>query len=206
MDNILATDLNTEQKILEAARKVFVRKGFSGARMQEIADEAGINKALLHYYFRSKEKLFDEIFRDAFGRLLPQLTGIFMLPISLFEKIERFTDSYISLVFEQPFIPVFVLSEIHRSPDDFFTTYVQPELLSNIRKIGEEFKKAADDGLIKAIDPRQLMMNIMSLCVFPFVARPMLQRMLQLPDKAYETLLQQRRKEVSNFVISAITP
>ncbi len=206
MDNTIVLEQNAEAKILEAARKVFVNKGFAGARMQEIADEAGINKALLHYYFRSKDKLFEHIFREAFGKLVPELTEIFTRPISIFEKIEQFTHAYISVVIEHPFIPVFVLSEIHRNPDDFFKTYIQPELLSNVQIIGQQFANAVQTGTIRPIDPRQLIMNVMSLCVFPFVARPMLQRMMQLSDEAFQQMLEKRKTEVSQFIIQAIQP
>jgi len=206
MDNTVAIEQNAEEKILAAAKKVFVNKGFTGARMQELADEAGINKALLQYYFRSKTNLFKKIFREAFSRLVPSLAEIFTRPISIFEKIELFTHAYISTVIEQPFIPVFVLSEMHRNPEDFFTTHVQPELLGNVQLIGQEFAKAIQMGIIRPIDPRQLMMNVMGLCVFPFVARPMLQRMMQVSDVAYQQLLEQRKTEVSQFINQAIQP
>ena len=206
MDNTLVSDQSTEQRILEAARRVFVVKGFAGARMQEIADAAGINKALLHYYFRSKEKLFEQIFREAFGRLLPGLAEIFSRPLPFFRKIELFTETYISLVIEQPYLPVFVLSEMHRNPDDFFQKHIQPEMLASIRQIGRQFAEAAQEGLIRPIDPRQLMLNIMSLCVFPFVGRPMLQRMMQLNDTEYQQLMEARRQSVSAFIIQAIQP
>lgn len=197
---------NAEQKILTAARNVFIRKGFAGARMQEIADEAGINKALLHYYFRSKEKLFEVIFKESFGKLLPELADIFQQPGSVFEKIERFTEAYISIVMEHPFIPVFVLSEIHRNPDEFFETYIRPELAGNIQTIAQQFAVAAQQGIIRPIDPRQLMMNVMSLCVFPFVARPMLQRMMHVNDAAFMQLINERKTAVSQFIIQAIKP
>ena len=80
-------ELSTEKTILEAAKKVFLDKGFDGARMQEIADEAGINKALLHYYFRSKDKLFDAIFEEAFKQFLPNISDIMVSDISIEEKV-----------------------------------------------------------------------------------------------------------------------
>jgi TetR/AcrR family transcriptional regulator len=206
MDNAVSSEQNAEQKILAAARKVFVNKGFAGARMQEIADEAGINKALLHYYFRSKDKLFEQIFREAFGKLVPGLAEIFTRPISFFEKIEQFTEAYISVVIENPFIPVFVLSEIHRNPDEFFSTYIQPEMADTVQIIGIEITKAVQIGTIRPIDPRHLMMNLMSMCVFPFVARPMLQKMMQITDLDFGNLLEQRKKEVSQFINLAIQP
>src|ERR1051325_9238915 len=91
-------DNNTQDKILEAARKVFVMKGMYGARMQDIADEAGINKALLHYYFKNKEKLFEQIFMEAAGKLFPRINAIFVSDEPLFTKIEQFCDEYINVV------------------------------------------------------------------------------------------------------------
>ena len=89
-------DKTTEEKILEAARKVFVHKGMYGARMQDIADEAGINKALLHYYFKNKQKLFEEIFMEAAGQLFPRVNAIFVSEEPLFTKIEKFCDEVIA--------------------------------------------------------------------------------------------------------------
>jgi len=88
-------DATTEEKIVEAARTIFIKKGLSGARMQEIADEAGINKAMLHYYFRSKDMLFEMIFRQSAQKLFAKLNIIFDSDMSLFEKIEKFVGDYI---------------------------------------------------------------------------------------------------------------
>ena len=89
---------NTEQKILEAAKRIFHQKGFEGARMQEIANEAGINKALLHYYFRSKEKLFEAVFQDAFSQLMGQAREIFFSEKPLKEKITAFLGNYLNVI------------------------------------------------------------------------------------------------------------
>jgi TetR/AcrR family transcriptional regulator len=206
VDSNKETIEGTEERILAAARKVFFKQGYGGARMQEIADEAGINKAMLHYYFRSKDKLFEQVFREAFGRLLPSLADIFSQPVSIFEKIEQFTQAYISIVTEHPYLPVFVLSEMHRNPDEFFNNFVHPDMVDNIRNIGQQFYEAVKQGTIRPIDPRQLMVNVMSLCVFPFIARPMLQRLMQIPDADYQLMLEKRKQEVSRFVIQAIQP
>ncbi len=110
---------STEEKILAAAKKVFIAKGMAGARMQDIADEAGINKALLHYYFRSKEKLFEMIFMEAAQKLFPKINFIFESDVSLFEKIENFCEEYITIMSENPYLPLFVLNEISRDPEIF---------------------------------------------------------------------------------------
>jgi AcrR family transcriptional regulator len=115
----LKQDGTTEEKILIGARKVFIAKGMAGARMQDIADEAGINKALLHYYFRSKEKLFEQIFKELSFQFLPRVNAIFESDRPLFEKIEMFCGEYISKMIENPFIPLFIVNEMNKQPDVF---------------------------------------------------------------------------------------
>src|SRR6478735_10691909 len=95
-------DLSTEEKILNAAKKVFLTKGMDGARMQDIADKAGINKALLHYYFRSKDKLFERIFIEEAQKFMPRVTHIMLSEMTLFEKIEKFVGEYIDTLIQNP--------------------------------------------------------------------------------------------------------
>ncbi len=100
-------DEPAEQRILSAAKKVFINKGMTGARMQDIADAAGINKALLHYYFRSKEKLFETIFKEAVQGFLPRVNQIFESNKTIFEKIEMFCKEYIDQIRKTPYLPIF---------------------------------------------------------------------------------------------------
>jgi len=109
--------INTEQMILLAAKKVFVRKGYTGSTMQEIANEAGINKSLLHYYFRSKEKLFNAVFHEAFKNFIPRVGEIMTSEPPFFDKIEAFVGIYINLLMENTYLPGFILQEINRNPD-----------------------------------------------------------------------------------------
>jgi AcrR family transcriptional regulator len=174
--------------------------------MQEIADEAGINKALVHYYYRSKEKLFEEVFREAFATLLPAVSHVFLGPGTIVQKISLFVEKYLQIVMMHPYIPMFVLSEMHRSPDDFFTKFIHPELKAGIKNLFTLIRKASEEGEIEPIVPHHLMINMMSLCVFPFVAKPMLERMLDLPDAEYQQMLEERREIVTQFIVNAITP
>ena len=107
-----AKGISTEENILNVAREVFMRNGYSGTTMQQIADEAGINKSLLHYYYRSKEKLFGQIFAEVFSQFIPELGKIFMTDKSLEEKIRAFVDSYIEGFIRNPLIPIFVMQEL----------------------------------------------------------------------------------------------
>ena len=108
---------STEKDILEAAKRVFQIKGMYGARMQEIADEAGINKAMLHYYFRSKDKLFDAVFQDAAKNFFSKIRELLNVDKPLLEKIEYFVENYVELLLQNSFIPAFIITEVHQNPD-----------------------------------------------------------------------------------------
>ena len=164
--------LSTEEKILEAAKTLFHRKGFDGARMQEIADEAGINKALLHYYFRSKEKLFDEVFKAAMGELFKKIFSVIGSPIPLEEKIRYIFIDYIGFMQKNPYIPTFIITELSRNPERIKNLFTNS--LINPADIFKQVGKSMEEGGVKGIDPRQFVMNIISLSVFPIIAKPIL--------------------------------
>ena len=134
---------STEEKILAAAKKVFLSKGMAGARMQDIADEAGINKALLHYYFRNKEKLFEVIFAAAAQQLFPTINSIFESDIPLFEKIEKFCEEYITVMIENPYLPLFVLYEMSNDPKFLMNKIFQGKNCSPPRKIYRADRKGS---------------------------------------------------------------
>jgi TetR/AcrR family transcriptional regulator len=197
-------DLNAEENILAAAKKVFVRKGMSGARMQDIADEAGINKALVHYYFRNKEKLFEVIFRDAAQQLFPRINIIFDAELPLFEKLERFAEEYITVIIENPYLPLFVLNEINQDPHRFLQKMWSGKTRPNPTKFLEQIEREVKRGTIKRISPIQLLMNLLSMCVFPFVAQPMFQVNLGIDEMQFRAIMEQRKKEIPRFIIDSI--
>lgn len=196
-------DTNTEQAILEAAKIVFVQKGMEGARMQEIADKAGINKALLHYYYRNKDKLFKAVFKETFFKLLPNLVDLMKSDISLFDKIKLFVQIYIDIINENPSLPSFIIHELNRNPDSVVglikSSGVNP--LSFVNQVQEEI----ENGSIEPIKPLHLIVNMLSMCIFPFVAKPILQDIIFNKDEQqYEIFIQERKKEVADFIINSI--
>ena len=204
--NIMAKQeqLKTEEKILEAAKKVFVLKGKAGARMQEIADEAGINKSLLHYYYRSKEKLFGAVFKFAFKNFAPDIMKVFDTNKDIFEVIEFFVSKYIDLIRKNPFIPMFILNEINKKDTSFVTEIIKGSGI-NIDRYIQFVNRHIEEGKIKKIDPRQLMVNLIALCIFPIVGRPIIQIIAFNDDKkAYEKFLDTRKEEVSKLIINSI--
>ena len=194
---------STEDKILEAAKNVFVTKGMEGARMQEIADEAGINKALLHYYFRSKERLFEAIFSEIIKFAFPKITRIAQSDEPFVNKIEQVVDAYIDLLIKHPFIPGFVMKELNRDPSGLFKMVVKFGL--NPQIIFDQIQLAMDRGEIIQMPPRHLAANIISMCIFPFAARPLVSFVLFKDDqKALDAFYAERADIIKQFVINAI--
>jgi AcrR family transcriptional regulator len=194
---------STEQSILEAAKKVFIEKGKDGARMQEIADEAGINKALLHYYFRSKQKLFEAVFLESFEKFFPKINLLMSSDESFLAIIEVFIDNYIELILENPHIPLFVLHELNQNPGNL--AQIMGGKIPHLPMLIDKINKEISDGSIKPIDPRQLMVNVIGLCIFPFVARPIIQSIFFENDEtAYQQFLSDRKTEVYKFVLNSI--
>ena len=197
-------DKGAEERILGAARKVFTTKGMAGARMQDIANEAGINKALLHYYYRDKEKLFETIFLEEAQKFFPKINAIFQSDDPLFEKIEKFVNEYIDEMLENPYLPWFVLNEINRDPDQFMYKIWGKDNLPKPGKFLEQIEKEVKKGTIKRINPVHLMMNLLSMTIFPFVARPMITRNMRMSESQFSQAMEQRRKEIPKFIIDAI--
>ncbi len=198
-----SVDKNTEDNILEAAKRVFLRKGMFGARMQEIADDAGINKSLLHYYYRSKQLLFEAVFKQAFGLMAPKINNVLNSELELEEKIKTLTHNFISFVIKHPYLPSFVIQELNSNPE-FVATLISEKHFPNITVFKEQVEELVVTEKIKPINPDQLFVNIMSLTIFPFVASPLLKGFTRLDKEAYDKLLEERKTEVSNFIINAI--
>lgn len=191
---------DTEEKILAAAEKIFVQQGYDGARMQVIADEAEINKALLHYYFRSKDKLFQQIVRKKFSTFFPKAKGILEGDGSVIDKICNFAERYIGFLAENPYLPLFIFNTVNRDPD-----FMNEFPIEMPRMFMMEYMQAVEQGLCREYPPAQLMMTITGMCIFPFVARPMILKLLDLSSDDFYELMQQRTQEVRHQIRALLT-
>ncbi|MBL7733163.1 MAG: TetR/AcrR family transcriptional regulator [Chitinophagaceae bacterium] len=194
----------TEEKILAAARKVFTTKGMTGARMQDIADEAGMNKALLHYYFKDKDKLFENVFLAEAQKFFPKINAIFNSEETLFDKIRNFVSEYIDEILSNPDLPWFVLNEMNRDPEQFLFKVWGKENLPKPAKLLAQVEQEVKAGIIKPISPVHLLMNMISLTIFPFVGKPMFLYNLRISEKQFREIMEQRKKEIPEFIINAI--
>nr|WP_315028669.1 TetR/AcrR family transcriptional regulator [uncultured Chryseobacterium sp.] len=193
-------DTSTEEKIKNAARIVFYKKGFAATRTRDIAEEAGINLALLNYYFRSKTKLFEiimiETMSDFFKNLMIVLNS---KKTSLEEKVEEVVGRYIDLIIKEPEIPTFIISEIRTNPN----LLLQRIPLKEVVKTSEFFRQhreAVKSGIIKEPDPLHFLINILGLILFPFIAKPILLGSNQVNDKEFENLILERKKLIPQWI------
>jgi len=196
----------TRERIFKAASEVFEEKGYSGARMQEIADRAGINKALLHYYFSTKEQLFMAVFQVLLKKMFEKISAIFEEETSFREKIRRFLDEHIELLIKNPRLPLFLLNEVSRNPA-LAEGLKETLRYSQIRDmIYEKHAKELKGYGIKKNDIPQLMITIISMSVFPCVARDMLKLMMPQMDenKKFNAFMRERKEFATDFVITAL--
>lgn len=193
----------TEDKIVEAAREVFIEKGMVGARMQEIADKAGINKSLLHYYFRSKEKLFNAIFNILIGKISGMFGNILQEGVSIENKVKGFVDTYIDVLLKNPFLPNFIINEITRNPDGLIERFTQAKIEPH--KFFEPLEKQLKaEGF--SIPVQDFVINSISMVIFPIIAKPMLEKIFFEGDKkAYKAYIIERKVSLVTFIMNALS-
>ncbi len=189
----MTLNTETEQKIISSAEKLFYRKGKAGTSMQDIADDAGINRTLLNYYFRSKDKLFEAVFRNALASFVPSLAEMLHSDISFKAYVPRLIETIVDAMLENPQIPIFVLQELSSNPERM------PQIIKDmgidrnvvVHKLKSEQWKVLGDHM----DPKQVILNLLSLCIFPFAARPVVTEILFNGDNdAYIAAMKQRKQ------------
>jgi TetR/AcrR family transcriptional regulator len=195
---------NPELAIWDAARKIFLSKGLAGARMQDIADEAGINKALLHYYYRSKEKLFTQIFEKEMEGFLRIMEEIFESPLGFFEKIEALVDQDIDAFSQCPELPLFLLNELSRQAHSAGPEIPCMQKNRILLLFRSQVNREVERGTIRPVEADQLFIHLVSLIVYPFMAKNMIQAMLGCDDAAYTRFMSLRKQEICRFIFDSL--
>jgi AcrR family transcriptional regulator len=201
--------------------------------MQEIADEAGVNKALLHYYFRSKDRLAEAVFQRAATRIFPAVLRVLVSDAEIEEKVHQIVTHYLDHLSSAPYLAGYVLSELNQHPERI-TQMVRAVAAAEAQAPSDEHRHAAPiavpiagagplhgraravlqkqlragarAGTLRAISPEQFLINLLSLCIFPFAARPMLEAVLGMDDDGFRRFIAQRRKELPGFFLRALQP
>lgn len=198
------TEKQTEDLIFEAATDVFIDKGMDGARMQDIADKAGINKALLHYYYRTKEKLFDAVFEMIASRMFAKFAPVFDEKLSLEDKIRFFFREHISFLQKNPRLPAFLLNEINRNPKRVSRFIENVHIMKLWEILLEQHSDELQNYSITEKDLPQIMTSIAALSVFPFAARGIFEAIFKQMDLKFNDYLEDRKEFAAEFVIRAL--
>ena len=194
-----ARDQNTEEKIKEAARKLFVQKGYANTKTRDIANEAGINLALLNYYFRSKEKLFKIIMTEKLTMFLSQMSHILNEAIPFEQQVENLVTGYIDMLKEHPDIPLFILSEIRNHPETFLTQTGIPAKVHEIRFFKELMQRT--DG---RAHPMHFLINLVGMTVFPFIAKPIVKAIAGKNDDEFNALMEERKTLITQWILNMV--
>jgi len=204
-ENNVVNEFTTEEKIKNAARTVFHKKGFAAARTRDIAEEAGINLALLNYYFRSKEKLFNIVMLEAFESFFASISIVFNdAGSTLEEKIKKFAADYIDLLFQEPEIPLFIMSEIRNNPEGLLQKVdLKNAVFGSI--FFDQYNEAIRLGKIKDRHFLHFMMNFMGLIAFPFIAKPLLKEITGLNEVQFNNIVAERKALIPVWMNALMT-
>jgi len=197
-ESIADASVSTEEKIKLAASKVFTRKGFSETTTRDIATVAGIPLGSLHYYYRTKEKLFQVVSQEAMQEFAKIMDEIFRDDIPLREKIHQFVHRHIDFFIEKPFIPSFCISESERAPDNLYSIV---DFRSVDERLRQELEKAAAEGIIRPITIEDFMVNLVSMTIFPFLAKNMIKYSADLTEAQYDEMLERRKALIPDMMI-----
>jgi AcrR family transcriptional regulator len=195
-----ASDTSTEEKIKVAAKKIFLKKGYAATRTRDIAEEAGLNLALLNYYFRSKEKLFDIIMLENLQHFIEGIREILNdKETTIEQKIESIVSNYINLLIQQPDLPLFVLHELRSNPKELVSK-IDREKFINKSFFMQQVKEGIKEGKLAPINPLHFLMNLVGLTIFPFVASPILQNIGGLRQQDFNALMEERKKLIPAWI------
>ena len=203
----MKVEINNEQLILEAAEAEFLEKGFGNAKTVAIAQRAGVSHSMLHYYFRTKDKLFQMIFRQKMQNLLQPIGLIFDKNLPFEQTIRQIIETQFNFVAKQPHLPLFVFNEIlqNKANRDLVLEFIVPHLSIFLEKIEKTLNEEIEKGNNRPISIRDLMMNILSINISTFIAMPIINDILPIKDKTIlKKMLNERRESNVQFILNAI--
>jgi AcrR family transcriptional regulator len=199
-------DLETRDRILDAADRVFTRKGTASGRTQEIADEAGVNKALVHYYFGTKAALADAVFARALGMLVPRIFGILADPErGIEQKVPAIVKEQIDFQSAHPYLAGYMVAELHASPDRI-ARLMGAHGRVPLDVLRRQLQEGARAGKLRRMSPEQFVASMMGLLLFPFAIRVALCELLDFDSRRWQAFLDERRRHLPDFVMAGLKP
>lgn len=197
-----------EKRILNEARSVFMKKGFDSVSMTEIARNVGITRTSLNYYFRTKERLFAEIYKDIILQFLPLVEKIVLSDKPVFTRIEECVDIYTRVLLENPDVILFMATESSKDPEKYFGIIkLFPEMGKSVRRIGKEIRQSMDEGKLRDVPLVYFATTFFGLLFFPFMGRNIISGVFFKDDTdSFNNFILERRKFVSDSLKSIFKP
>jgi TetR/AcrR family transcriptional regulator len=196
----MTTELSTEEKIKQAARQVFMLKGYAGATTREIAEVAGINIALTNYYFRSKDKLFDLVYGEAFQDLFRIITSVLNSDLPLRDKMSRLIDEDVDFLLKNPDLPKFVMTQGYFNNESFLEKLTAKREVFLNSKFVAQVVQAQAQGQVRQINPIEIMLTVVSNVQFFFMAKPIVSHITQMDDVQYRQFVLQHKQMVKDML------
>ncbi len=197
----MGTAKTRKEEILQVALAEFTREGYAGARLQSIADKTGVTKAMIHYYFKTKENLFRQTYGGVCNKLMSGLFTPLEKKNTLFSKVEAFVDEVINRFEQQPQQAEFLINELNQHSDITLELF-QESYESDFFVLNKQLQQAADSYKIAPVNSSQLIGNILSLCIFSYTGRSFLREILHEDDAQYEMFLNERREVIKDTIIN----
>lgn len=199
-------EIDTEQRIFEAAQMVFLQKGLADTTMQDIANQAGISRTSLHYYFRNKEKLFEGILSQALDNVLPKINQTINKEIPLVEKIIEIAHNYLDLLNNNEQLPGFITLELRRDPDLVIGYIIKRSTTINFDVVEKQMRIEIAEGKVREFDLSQMVISVVGLCVFPFICKPVLDNLfLFKQDVDFNSFITERKTVVAEIISNWLT-
>ncbi|WP_162846960.1 TetR/AcrR family transcriptional regulator [Mucilaginibacter gracilis] len=196
--------IDTEAQIKAAAKTVFLKRGLAGARMQEIAQVAGIGRTTLNYYYRSKDKLFQVIWKEAFRSIAVRTEVLRNNNYSTLEKMDAFVDGYFDHALVEPELDLFMLNEFNNNPDMMKDILMTETNDNPFHILLHGIEKAVKNGEMKGA-PEQILITVISMCLFSFAGGAVIQNLLSLNNEQYMELMKERKVHLKTFLKTAFT-
>jgi len=187
-------DAHTEELIKETAKRIFFVEGRIHATTEEIAKEAGVNRGLIHYYFKGRDKLYETVFKEAMMEIHHRMQELFLSKrISFRKKMSEFVEMFIDQTLKYPYLEIFLVTEMNR--EGFKSPFPMTDELRTqlLESIGEDLKKEIHDGRVPKMSTEQFMINTIALCVYPAFAKPMLKQIMNRDESTYLKMIQERK-------------
>lgn len=197
--------IQTEKLIKEKAKKLFFQKGFLDATTQEIADEAGVNRALIHYYFRSRDQMLDILLEETITEKKERVTRILSSDLPFKQKIARYINAVVDHGLEYPYLENFIVSETARHPDKVKNLCARnPSKSTDL--IREQLEQEIKKKKLAPISPEHFMVNLVALCNYPIVSKSILKTVHGMTDATYKKFLTERKKVIFSTIFGEEMP